>query len=345
MLHEPDLLFLDEPTAGLDPEAAIDLIGYVREMVRTARTTVVICTHQLHGLETLCDDVGILDQGRLVVTGEVQAVLRRRWPEHRYLLEVEGDPASAREVIAPLVIVPLVFVVLIPGAVLLLGSSPALLTTTVAGLSGFIENLPVHALPAGYSAEQLTVYAIIVYFMAPLFLLIPVMVASLTASSSFVGEKERGTIEGLLYTPLTDRELVLGKVLASVIPAVLLTWASFLVYAVLVNALGAPLMGGVFFPTWAWAIVIVALAPLVAFLATCLIVAISGRSTTMQGAQGSVVLIVLPVLALIAGQSTGLMLFDARIASVAAVTLLVIDVAVFRTVAGRFRREPIITRL
>ncbi|MFC4122485.1 ABC transporter ATP-binding protein [Nonomuraea zeae] len=99
VLHEPDLLFLDEPTAGLDPEAAIDLIGYVREMINTLRTTVVICTHQLHGLETLCDDVGILNRGRLAVTGEVRTLLRRRWPEHRYLLEVGGDPASAREVI------------------------------------------------------------------------------------------------------------------------------------------------------------------------------------------------------------------------------------------------------
>ncbi|NJP98625.1 ABC transporter ATP-binding protein [Nonomuraea sp. FMUSA5-5] len=100
VLHEPDLLFLDEPTAGLDPEAAIDLTDYVRDMVRTARTTVVICTHQLHGLETLCDDIGILNNGRLVVTGEVQTVLRQRWPEHRYLLEVEGDPALAREAIS-----------------------------------------------------------------------------------------------------------------------------------------------------------------------------------------------------------------------------------------------------
>ena len=87
------------------------------------------------------------------------------------------------------------------------------------------------------------------------------MVASTTASSSFVGEKERRTIEGLLYTPITDRELVLAKVLVSVIPSVLLAWAAFVVYTVLVNALGAPLMGGLFFPTWTWAIIIVVLVP------------------------------------------------------------------------------------
>ncbi|MGW0803384.1 ABC transporter permease subunit [Nonomuraea sp. NPDC002799] len=265
----------------------------------------------------------------------LQALMRKDWREL----------ARNKQVIAPLVILPLVFVVIIPGAVLLLGNNSAALTTTVAGLQGFLDNLPAQALPAGYSSEQLMVYAIIVYFMAPFFLLIPVIVASLTASSSFVGEKERGTIEGLLYTPLTDRELVLGKVLASVIPSVLLTWASFLVYTVLVNTLGASLMGGLFFPTWTWAINIFALAPLVAFLATCLIVAISGRSTTMQGAQGTVVLIVVPVIALIVGQATGLMLFDTVIAGVVAAGLLVIDVAIFILAVGRFQRERIVTRL
>ncbi|GAA3608243.1 ABC transporter permease subunit [Nonomuraea rosea] len=265
----------------------------------------------------------------------VRALMRKDWREL----------ARNTQVIASLVILPLVLVVIIPSAVLLLGNNSAALTTTVAGLQGFLDNLPVQALPAGYSSEQLMVYAVIVYFMAPLFLLIPVIVASLTASSSFVGEKERGTIEGLLYTPLTDRELVLGKVFASVIPAVLLTWTSFLVYTVLVNTLGASLMGGLFFPTWTWAISVLALVPLVAFLATCLIVAISGRSTTMQGAQGTVVLIVLPVIALILGQATGLMLFDTLIAGIVAVALLAIDVAIFRTVVGRFQRERILTRL
>lgn len=100
VLHEPDLLFLDEPTAGLDPEASVDLIDYVKQMIRTLRTTVVICTHQLHGLEELCDDVGILRDGRLIASGEVRSLLRRRWPEHRYEVTVAGDVPRARAVVA-----------------------------------------------------------------------------------------------------------------------------------------------------------------------------------------------------------------------------------------------------
>ena len=100
VLHEPELLFLDEPTAGLDPEAAVDLIDYLKQMTRTASTTVIICTHQLHGLEALCDDVGILKNGRLVAAGDVGQLLRERWPRHDYEITVDGDRALAARVVA-----------------------------------------------------------------------------------------------------------------------------------------------------------------------------------------------------------------------------------------------------
>ena len=103
VLHEPDLLFLDEPTAGLDPEASADLIAYLKEMIRTLHTTVIICTHQLQGLQSLCEDIAILKNGRLVVAGEVRQLLHQRWPERRYLLAVDGDLASAQRIVISLV--------------------------------------------------------------------------------------------------------------------------------------------------------------------------------------------------------------------------------------------------
>lgn len=254
------------------------------------------------------------------------------------------EVARNTQVLASLVIVPLVFAVILPAAVILLGNS-GLLTSTIAGLQGFLDSLPAGVVPADYSVEQTVVYTVVVYFMAPFFLVIPVMTASITASSSFVGEKERRTIEGLLYTPLSNRELVLAKALGSVIPSVLLTWAAFVVYTIIVNGLGSRVMGGFFFPTWTWAVLIVALVPLVGFLATSLIVAVSGRSTTMQGAQGTAMFIVFPILALVVGQATGLMLFDVPIALIAAAALFVVDVAAFVFVVARFHRERIVTRL
>ena len=262
------------------------------------------------------------------------ALMRKDWREL----------ARSKQAVTPLVVVPVLFAVVLPAAVILLGDNAAL-TSSVGGLQGFLDHLPARLIPRTYSAQQSVVYAVIVYFMAPFFLIIPVMVASITASSSFVGEKERRTIEGLLYTPLTDRELVLGKVLVSVIPSVLLAWGSFGLYAGIVHLLAGPRLGGITFPTWTWVIIITALVPLIAFLATCLIVAVSGRSTTMQDAQGAAVLVVLPVVGLVVSQATGLLLFDTTIALVACVAVLVLDVVLFVAVVGRFRRERIVTRL
>lgn len=264
----------------------------------------------------------------------VWAVMRKDWLE----------ASRNKEVLTALIVVPLVFAVVLPLAVVLLGNS-GLVTSTVTGMQGFLDNLPPGLVPAHHTAEQTMVYAVIVYFMAPFFLLIPVMAASITASSSLVGEKERRTIEGLLYTPLSNRELILAKVLGSLVPAVLLAWAAFGAYVLIVTVFGAPVMGGMFFPTWTWWVLIVLLAPLVGFLATSLIVAVSGRSATMQGAQGTAMFVLFPVLALIVGQATGLMVFDVAVALIAAGVLAVIDLAALLLVVSRFHRERIVTRL
>lgn len=264
----------------------------------------------------------------------IWALMRKDWRE----LSRNGQAA------APLVIVPLLFVVVLPVAVILLGDN-TLLTSSISGLQGFLDHLPAGLIPTRLSSQQSVVYAVLIYFMAPIFLIIPVMVSSITAASSFVGEKERRTIEGLLYTPVTDRELVLAKILVSVVPSVVLAWVSFLIYTGIVDLLAGPRLGGIFFPTWTWVVIVVALVPLVGFLATCLIVAVSGRSKTMQDAQTASVLVILPVLAVVVSQATGLLLFDTRVALVATGAFLVIDVVVYLAVVGRFRRELIITQL
>lgn len=264
----------------------------------------------------------------------VMALLRKDWAEI----------VRNAQALFPIILVPLIFVVVLPSAIILLAGNPAL-GAGIQGMDQFLDNLPAGMFPPDYSEEQILVYSMIVYFFAPFFLIIPVMVASIVASSSFVGEKERRTLEGLLYTPLSDRELVFGKILVSFIPAVALSWVAFLVYTVLVNALGARMFGGLFFPTWTWVVMMLALVPLVAFLAICLIVAVSQRSKTMQGAQGVVMLLVLPIVALVVSQAVGLLLVDVGIVLIASAVLLVVNLVVFRLVARSFDRERTLTRL
>jgi len=68
LLHEPKVLFLDEPTAGLDPEAAKLVRDFIAELAEEERRTIFLCTHNLAEAERLCDRIGLIKQ-RLIAVG------------------------------------------------------------------------------------------------------------------------------------------------------------------------------------------------------------------------------------------------------------------------------------
>jgi ABC-2 type transport system ATP-binding protein len=76
LVHEPRVLFLDEPTAGVDVELRRALWAYVREL-RARGTTIVLTTHYLEEAEELADRIGVIDHGRLLLVEEKRALLAR----------------------------------------------------------------------------------------------------------------------------------------------------------------------------------------------------------------------------------------------------------------------------
>jgi ABC-2 type transport system ATP-binding protein len=103
LIHDPDLLFLDEPTAGLDPAATQQLHETVRVMARTRGRTVVLCTHNLVEAQALSDRVAVLGGGSLLALGTPAELAKRMSP--RLEVSVEIDPAqqdSAMALIASL---------------------------------------------------------------------------------------------------------------------------------------------------------------------------------------------------------------------------------------------------
>ncbi|MDR3228956.1 MAG: ABC transporter ATP-binding protein [Puniceicoccales bacterium] len=99
IVHDPRLVILDEPTAGVDPLGAAD-IGEILLAMRQRGKTVVLCSHQLGQVEELCDRVAILDKGHLVLEGAVDDVLARR--ELQVLTTAGLTDAALREVSAVL---------------------------------------------------------------------------------------------------------------------------------------------------------------------------------------------------------------------------------------------------
>jgi ABC-2 type transport system permease protein len=127
------------------------------------------------------------------------------------------ESTAIGQVLAPVAIVPFVFVVLYPVGLLL-----ALRSMSASDAQELIARIPASAFPG---TGELTVqgraaYIATVYLFAGFFLIIPTIVAVVLAANSFAGEKERHTLEGVLYTPVSDTALVVGKVVGAVVPAV-----------------------------------------------------------------------------------------------------------------------------
>lgn len=75
LLNDPDLVILDEPTNGLDPAGIQDVRHFIRDLARKQGKTVFLSSHLLSEVEQVCDQVGIIDNGRLVQTGNVAQLL------------------------------------------------------------------------------------------------------------------------------------------------------------------------------------------------------------------------------------------------------------------------------
>ena len=74
LIHEPRLLLLDEPTAGVDPQSRENLFEVIRQ-IASAGTTIVYTTHYMEEAERLCDRIAILDEGRIAAVGTQQELL------------------------------------------------------------------------------------------------------------------------------------------------------------------------------------------------------------------------------------------------------------------------------
>ena len=96
LLHEPPLLFLDEPTIGLDVVAKANVRGFLKEANRRLSTTVVLTTHDLGDIEELCERVVLIDHGQVLWDGSLRGLRDRHLPEARIRFDLhqppEGDP-------------------------------------------------------------------------------------------------------------------------------------------------------------------------------------------------------------------------------------------------------------
>ena len=88
LLNEPEVLFLDEPTAGLDPEAAEEIIAYLKKYIKDGNRTVFLCSHRLEQVEELCDRIAIIFKGKILASGQVTELAKQLWKENQFIIRL-----------------------------------------------------------------------------------------------------------------------------------------------------------------------------------------------------------------------------------------------------------------
>ncbi|XEC93606.1 ATP-binding cassette domain-containing protein [Paenibacillus tarimensis] len=89
MLHSPEVLFLDEPTIGLDAEAKHAIRGFIREMNRNRGVTVILTTHDLDDVEELCSRLIIVNHGKVVEDGPIGELIGKLTPKRQLVVELQ----------------------------------------------------------------------------------------------------------------------------------------------------------------------------------------------------------------------------------------------------------------
>ncbi len=215
---------------------------------------------------------------------------------------------QAKDFWLPMTLLGSFFFVIIP-AILLVTITKIGSVDVIANISQTLEVLPESAQGQirGDSPAGQTGYALAVFLFAPVAVVVPLTISTAVGAATIVGERERGTGEFLAHSPASAREIYLGKLIASLIPGYFTTIVGFGLYSVIVNLTVGPSVGGWFFPTAQWWIMILWVLP--PFLAICLslVLRLSARVRSTAAAQQASGLVSLPLIMIAYSQSTGVL--------------------------------------
>lgn len=216
---------------------------------------------------------------------------------------------GSKAVLLPAIIAPLLLLVVLPAAA---GYGARFIDQALLGdLQPLLQLLPagrVDALPPdpGLRAAVL----VLTHLLAPLVLIVPVIFASVIAADALAGERERGTLEALLLTPLSDRELAVAKLLTAWIPATVLGLAGAVVYAAVANLVVGVQVGRLILPTPEFAVMALWVGPAMAAATMGAVLLVSMRVNTTQEAFQIGGVVVIPVIGLLVSQAVGALLLS-----------------------------------
>ena len=244
---------------------------------------------------------------------------------------------SNKQVLMVMLMVPLALSIVLPSIIVFV---TVLVPDSVSDFQKLLEMLPV---PAGeYNQEQMILWLMLNKVMPAFFLIIPVMASSVMAASSFVGEKEKHTLETLLYSPLSLKQLFQSKILAGFSVGMMVSYISFAAMMLVLEIEMLFLIGSGMMPDISWLIIMLFIAPTISLVAIAVTVRGSAKAQTMEEAQQRAVFLIFPILALVIGQFTGVILVNSGLLLGLGIILAIIDVLLMRGAARKFTYEKLL---
>ena len=236
--------------------------------------------------------------------------------------------ANNRRLFSALLIVPLVLTVIFP----------SIFVITIY----FVPDDPAVTKLMSLLPEAVQMESILNYILPVFFLMIPITTASIMAASAFVGEKERHTLETLLYCPLTLKQIFQAKVWASFLLSMLVSVISFVAMFLVIETELFFLAGRLLVPSVSWLVVMLLLSPAISLIAVTLIVRGSAKAQSVEESQQAAVFLIIPLILLIAGQFTGILLMNVWILLGLGAACAILAWILLQKSMGRFTYEKLL---
>lgn len=233
------------------------------------------------------------------------------------------------------VILPVLFAAFSPQIVAIDQNDPAILA-----ILRIVKNTPEFA-------HMGTDEAITRFFLRSLvsfYLLMPVGLSSISAAFSVVAEKQQRTLEPILATPITDLEFLIGKLLASLVPSIILTWAAAIIAAVIVNWITWGSYETALLPERFWFVGVFVLAPLMGMASVLAAIRLSAKMSDPQTANQFTGLVIVPAFMILIGIFGKILTISMSAVAIACVFVVLLVLFLLRLNLKNFQREEILTR-
>jgi len=199
--------------------------------------------------------------------------------------------------------------------------------------------LPLFLISTLESADPIEV-AIILNAFSFFYIILAYILPNSLAAYSILGEKIEHSLEPLLATPLTDDELLLGKMIASFLPCVAMIYLGSVIFMTLSDVT----TGTLYFPNWMMAFILIIAVPLASILSIQLNIIISSRVNDVRTANQLGLLLFIPFIAVYILLTTNMVSLNILNLLIVSIVLLIIDVVLFYINKATFNRDKILTK-